>query len=73
MSARSVGWLSLTVNNYHPAPKPNKPKRGRPKLYETKARLQDICKRAHDVSTAPSPVDAETNDQIRYRSVSTSL
>jgi hypothetical protein len=64
-----VTRVRITTVAYHPAPKPNKPKRGRPKLYGRKVRLRDIWKRAHDFSTAPSPVYAETNVQIRYRSV----
>ena len=51
------------------APKPKKPKRGRPKVYGKKLRLKDNWKRRQDFSSAPSPVYGETNLQIRYLSM----
>lgn len=54
---------------YYPAPRPKKPKRGRPKLYGKKLRLRDLWKRSRDFATAPSSLYGETNVQIRYRSV----
>ena len=55
-----------TTVAYRSAPKPRKPKRGRPKFYGKKVRLRDLWKRRKDFSTAPSPVYGESNIEIRY-------
>jgi hypothetical protein len=56
----------ITSVGYHPAKRPKKRKRGRPKFYGKKVRLRDYFKRPQDFLTAPSPVYGETNVKIQY-------
>jgi len=61
-----VTRVKTTAVGYHPAPRPKKRKRGRPKLYGRKVRLKDCWKRTQDFVKAPSPVYGETNVSIQY-------
>jgi hypothetical protein len=52
---------------YYPAPPPEKPRRGRPRLYGEKVRLWDLWSSCADqFQTAPSPVYGETAITLRY-------
>ena len=51
---------------YHPAPRPKKRKRGRPKFYGKKVRLKSYWGRINDFTSAPSPVYGETGVNIQY-------
>ena len=52
---------------YHPAPKPDTPRRGRPRLYGDKVRLWELWKSCQaQFQTAASPVYGETAVTIRY-------
>ena len=61
-----VTRVRTTAVGYHPAPRPKKPKRGRPKLYGRKVHLKDCWKRTQDFIKAPSPVYGEENVTIQY-------
>ena len=52
---------------YFPAPKPKKPRRGRPRLYGKKVKLKNLLEEDDKFETAPSPVYGEQNVQIAYR------
>ncbi len=55
---------------YFPAPEPDKPRRGRPRLYGDKVRLWDLWKQCRTrFQTAPSPVYGETAVMIRYYTI----
>lgn len=55
---------------YHPAPKPDQPRRGRPRLYGDKVRLWELWQRCRaQFQTAPSPVYGETAVMIRYYTI----
>ena len=55
---------------YYLAPKPDKPHRGRPRLYGDKVRLWDLWQRCRaQFQTAPSPVYGETAVMIRYYTI----
>ena len=52
---------------YYLAPKPDQPRRGRPRLYGDKVRLWDLWKKYRiQFQTIPSPVYGETAVTIRY-------
>lgn len=52
---------------FHPAPKPSKPKRGRPKLYGEKVKLSLLFKAKNEFVSAPSPVYNESGVTIQFR------
>ena len=52
---------------FHPAPKPRKKKRGRPRIYGTKVQIRKLWSQATHFKTAPSPVYGERGVEIRYR------
>lgn len=52
---------------YEPAPKPLKPKRGRPKLYGRKIQLRNAFKQSDRFISAPSPVYGDRDITLRYR------
>lgn len=55
---------------YHPAPKPDKPRRGRPRVYGQKVRLGELWKSCRaQFQTAASPVYGETAVTIRYYTI----
>jgi len=64
-----VTRVRTTTVAFHPAPKPKRRKRGRPRLYGRKIRLRKLWKRSGEFSTAPSPVYGESSVQIRYLSI----
>jgi hypothetical protein len=64
-----VTRLRITAVAYHPAPKPQKRRRGRPKLYGEKVRLRDLAKDAAAFITAASPVYGETEIELAYRCI----
>ena len=52
---------------YHPAPKPEHRRRGRPRLYGDKLRLKDLARdQKAAFASAPSPVYGEQNVTLRY-------
>lgn len=52
---------------YRPAPKPNKRRRGRPRIYGDKLRLRDLFRRKARFVFADSPVYGERGVEISYR------
>jgi hypothetical protein len=52
---------------YHPARRPSRPRRGRPKLYGKKVRLRDLAEDMSQFKTAPSPIDGADNVRLQYR------
>jgi hypothetical protein len=61
--------VRTTTVAFEPAPKPERPQRGRPRLYGKKIRLRDLWSHATEFTTAPSPVYGESKLQIHYLSV----
>jgi len=64
-----VTRLRITAVAYHPAPKPTKRKRGRPRFYGEKVRLRDLAKDTAAFITAASPVYGETEVKLAYRCI----
>jgi hypothetical protein len=55
---------------YYPAPQPDRPRRGRPRVYGEKVRLRDLWEnRRTRFHTAPSPAYGETALTIRYYAI----
>lgn len=54
---------------YLPAPKPEKPRRGRPKLYGKKVRLKDLAAESSEFLSAPSPCYNESGVALEYRCI----
>lgn len=52
---------------YQPAPRPGRPRRGRPRLYGAKLRLKDLWNDRDRFRSAPSPIGGEDRVRIRYR------
>ncbi len=61
-----VSRVRCTATAYHPAPVPRKAKRGRPKKYGKKVKLQK-CFGSSAFQSLPSPVYGERNVTIRYQ------
>jgi len=61
--------LRITAVAYHPAPKPKKRKRGRPKFYGEKVRLRDLAKDTAAFITAASPVYGESGVELAYQCI----
>ena len=64
-----VTRLRITAVAYHPAPKPQKRKRGRPKFYGEKVRLRDLAKDTAAFIAAGSPVYGESEVELAYRCI----
>jgi hypothetical protein len=54
---------------FHSAPKPTKPKRGRPKVYGKKVKLRSLFNTKDKFVSVPSPVYNERNVALQYRCV----
>ena len=54
---------------FHPATKPNVPKRGRPRIYGAKVKLVSLFRNKALFLEAPSPVYGESNVVLQYRSI----
>ena len=54
---------------YEPAPRPERRRRGRPRLYGTRVRLRDLLADTTAFTSMPSPVYGETDVTIAYRCV----
>jgi hypothetical protein len=67
-SSALVTRVRSTTVAYHPAAQPAVRKRGRPKKYGTKVKLQELFDGGGFVQ-APSPVYGERNVEISYRSI----
>ena len=52
---------------YFPAPKVEKPAKGRPRIYGRKVRLKDMATDDSAFTSAPSPVYGERNVMVRFR------
>jgi hypothetical protein len=52
---------------YHPAGRPSRRRRGRPKLYGKKVRLRDLAEDTSQFKTAPSPLDGDAHIRLQYR------
>lgn len=52
---------------YLPVPVSSSRGKGRPRIYGSKVRLQDLAKEGHAFVSAPSPVYGENNVLVRYR------
>jgi len=63
----SRGRINITA--WHPAPRPKRRRRGRPKVYGTKVRLRDLFGDKQRFVSALSPVYGEQRVKIAYRCV----
>jgi hypothetical protein len=63
-----VSKAKITAVAYHPAPPPEKTRRGRPKVYGEKVRLSSMFNNPEGMAEAPSPIYGEKGVVIRYAS-----
>ena len=64
-----VTRAKISTVAYHPARRPKKPKRGRPRIYGMKVRLRNLWSRRDRFTSAASPVYGETGVQLSYYQV----
>lgn len=62
-----VTRVRVTAVGYHPAPKPERKKRGRPKLYGEKVKLRTLFEHPETFEVIDSPVYGEEDIQLRVR------
>lgn len=61
--------VRINTTAYLPAPRPSKPRRGRPRLYGKKLYLRELATQSRHFETAPSPLEGEGDVEIQYRSI----
>ncbi|MBE2204837.1 MAG: transposase [Chthoniobacterales bacterium] len=64
-----VTALKSSAVAYEPAPSPDKRRRGRPRCYGSKIRLNTLFKDTEAFTKAPSPVYGENGVDLAYRSI----
>ncbi len=52
---------------YRPAPRPRRPRRGRPRLYGTKLQLKELWNDRDRFRSVPSPIAGDSRVRVRYR------
>ena len=64
-----VTRVRINAVAYRPAPRPSRPRRGRPRLYGPKVHLRRLLRASSLYQAAPSPVYGEKNVVLQYRSL----
>ena len=62
-----VTRVRITAVAYRPAPKPSRPRRGRPRIYGRKMTLRRLLRDSRLFISAPSPVYGEKDVLLKYR------